>query len=50
VPTSSPQTALDSLTCDHYSAIPAMAPPPQTIIEDEEEFLSDVAAFHEKRG
>ncbi|KIX03729.1 uncharacterized protein Z518_07282 [Rhinocladiella mackenziei CBS 650.93] len=27
-----------------------MAPVPQTIIEDEEEFLDDVAAFHEKRG
>jgi chromatin structure-remodeling complex subunit RSC9 len=27
-----------------------MAPPPQRIIEDEEEFLNDVAAFHEKRG
>ncbi|KAI1625249.1 hypothetical protein EDD37DRAFT_629167 [Exophiala viscosa] len=27
-----------------------MAPPPQTIIEDEEEFLRDLAAFHEQRG
>ena len=27
-----------------------MAPAPETIIEDEEEFLDDVAAFHEKRG
>ncbi|KIW14903.1 hypothetical protein PV08_07688 [Exophiala spinifera] len=27
-----------------------MAPPPHTIIEDEEEFLNDVAAFHERRG
>ncbi|KIW29555.1 uncharacterized protein PV07_05366 [Cladophialophora immunda] len=27
-----------------------MATPPRKMIEDEEEFLSDVAAFHEKRG
>ncbi|EXJ93087.1 hypothetical protein A1O3_01643 [Capronia epimyces CBS 606.96] len=27
-----------------------MAPAPQTIIEDEEEFLADVAAFHKRRG
>ncbi|EXJ91295.1 hypothetical protein A1O1_04405 [Capronia coronata CBS 617.96] len=27
-----------------------MTPPLQTIIEDEEEFLKDVAAFHKKRG
>ena len=27
-----------------------MAPAPETILEDEEEFLNDVAAFHEKRG
>jgi hypothetical protein len=27
-----------------------MAPPPQTIIEDEEEFLKDVEAFARKRG
>jgi hypothetical protein len=27
-----------------------MAEPPRKIIEDEEEFMNDVAAFHEKRG
>ncbi|ETI19352.1 hypothetical protein G647_09184 [Cladophialophora carrionii CBS 160.54] len=27
-----------------------MAEPPRKIIEDEEEFINDVAAFHEKRG